>query len=233
MKWDSLITFLFAVPFQLLYDSPKARQEVDHHWRASGCPHIVHILDVYENIHHGKRCLLIIMEWYGQIPFFSYPIHILARAILPFLETFLCFSWSPRQISCFIFRTVLYSHKTMIRREITSLYTSLSMVYIYTVLSVAFLSLYSKHYLLLVPQIEWCLSEISYCQICCTVDTVRIHPGHKEATITSYGSLLLRLLRVHWLLSGACPLVSPTMPVYLEDRSWLWLIIPDEFQLWF
>lgn len=132
MKWDSLITFLFAVPFQLLYDSPKARQEVDHHWRASGCPHIVHILDVYENIHHGKRCLLIIMEWYGQIPFFSYPIHILARAILPFLETFLCFSWSPRQISCFIFRTVLYSHKTMIRREITSLYTSLSMLCIYT-----------------------------------------------------------------------------------------------------
>lgn len=47
---------------KLLYDSPKARQEVDHHWRASGCPHIVHILDVYENIHHGKRCLLIIME---------------------------------------------------------------------------------------------------------------------------------------------------------------------------
>ncbi|XP_070594816.1 MAP kinase-activated protein kinase 3 isoform X1 [Erythrolamprus reginae] len=47
---------------KLLYDSPKARQEVDHHWRASGCPHIVHILEVYENIHHGKRCLLIVME---------------------------------------------------------------------------------------------------------------------------------------------------------------------------
>ncbi|XP_034961954.1 MAP kinase-activated protein kinase 3 [Zootoca vivipara] len=47
---------------KLLYDSPKARQEVDHHWRASGCPHIVHVLDVYENIHHGKRCILIIME---------------------------------------------------------------------------------------------------------------------------------------------------------------------------
>uniref|UniRef100_A0A8C4WAT7 non-specific serine/threonine protein kinase n=1 Tax=Gopherus evgoodei TaxID=1825980 RepID=A0A8C4WAT7_9SAUR len=44
---------------KLLYDSPKARQEVDHHWKASGCPHIVHILDVYENIHQGKRCLLI------------------------------------------------------------------------------------------------------------------------------------------------------------------------------
>ncbi|XP_023582830.1 MAP kinase-activated protein kinase 3 isoform X2 [Trichechus manatus latirostris] len=47
---------------KLLYDSPKARQEVDHHWQASGGPHIVRILDVYENMHHGKRCLLIVME---------------------------------------------------------------------------------------------------------------------------------------------------------------------------
>uniref|UniRef100_A0A8C8YAD9 non-specific serine/threonine protein kinase n=1 Tax=Panthera leo TaxID=9689 RepID=A0A8C8YAD9_PANLE len=47
---------------KLLYDSPKARQEVDHHWQASGGPHIVRILDVYENMHHSKRCLLIIME---------------------------------------------------------------------------------------------------------------------------------------------------------------------------
>lgn len=47
---------------KLLYDSPKARQEVEHHWQASGGPHIVRILDVYENMHHSKRCLLIIME---------------------------------------------------------------------------------------------------------------------------------------------------------------------------
>ncbi|XP_045386073.1 MAP kinase-activated protein kinase 3 isoform X3 [Lemur catta] len=47
---------------KLLYDSPKARQEVDHHWQASGGPHIVRILDVYENMHHGRRCLLIVME---------------------------------------------------------------------------------------------------------------------------------------------------------------------------
>ncbi|XP_040484688.1 MAP kinase-activated protein kinase 3 isoform X2 [Ursus maritimus] len=47
---------------KLLYDSPKARQEVDHHWQASGGPHIVRVLDVYENMHHGKRCLLIVME---------------------------------------------------------------------------------------------------------------------------------------------------------------------------
>lgn len=53
---------------QLLYDSPKARQEVEHHWQASGGPHIVRILDVYENMHHSKRCLLIIMEWYVGAP---------------------------------------------------------------------------------------------------------------------------------------------------------------------
>ncbi|XP_028340422.1 MAP kinase-activated protein kinase 3 isoform X8 [Physeter macrocephalus] len=51
-----------AGDYQLLYDSPKARQEVDHHWQASGGPHIVRILDVYENMHRGKRCLLIVME---------------------------------------------------------------------------------------------------------------------------------------------------------------------------
>ncbi|XP_014385214.1 PREDICTED: MAP kinase-activated protein kinase 3 [Myotis brandtii] len=47
---------------KVLYDSPKARQEVEQHWQASGGPHIVRILDVYENMHRNKRCLLIIME---------------------------------------------------------------------------------------------------------------------------------------------------------------------------
>ncbi|XP_074054149.1 MAP kinase-activated protein kinase 3 [Macrotis lagotis] len=47
---------------KLLYDSPKARQEVEHHWQASRGPHIVRIVDVYENMHHNKRCLLIVME---------------------------------------------------------------------------------------------------------------------------------------------------------------------------
>ncbi|XP_023601766.1 MAP kinase-activated protein kinase 3 isoform X2 [Myotis lucifugus] len=47
---------------EVLYDSPKARQEVEQHWQASGGPHIVRILDVYENMHRNKRCLLIIME---------------------------------------------------------------------------------------------------------------------------------------------------------------------------
>ncbi|KAK1332652.1 hypothetical protein QTO34_007335 [Cnephaeus nilssonii] len=50
---------------QVLYDSPKARQEVEQHWQASGGPHIVRILDVYENMHRSKRCLLIIMDMEG------------------------------------------------------------------------------------------------------------------------------------------------------------------------
>ncbi|XP_032822595.2 MAP kinase-activated protein kinase 2-like [Petromyzon marinus] len=47
---------------KLLQDCPKARREVDLHWRASTCPHVVRIVDVYENLHQGKRCLLIVME---------------------------------------------------------------------------------------------------------------------------------------------------------------------------
>lgn len=65
-----------ASPYpQLLYDSPKARQEVDHHWQASGGPHIVRILDVYENMHHGRRCLLILMEWYSTCRRAALPPH--------------------------------------------------------------------------------------------------------------------------------------------------------------
>ena len=48
---------------QILYDSPKARREVELHWRVSGGPYIVRILNLYENMHHGKKCLLIVMEW--------------------------------------------------------------------------------------------------------------------------------------------------------------------------
>ena len=34
---------------KVLNDSRKARLEIDMHWRASGCRHIVNIIDVYEN----------------------------------------------------------------------------------------------------------------------------------------------------------------------------------------
>ena len=48
---------------KVLKDNVKARREIDLHWRASGCKHIVNIKDVYENTHNGHRCLLVIMEW--------------------------------------------------------------------------------------------------------------------------------------------------------------------------
>ncbi|XP_017271412.1 MAP kinase-activated protein kinase 2 isoform X2 [Kryptolebias marmoratus] len=47
---------------KILYDTPKARREVELHWRVSGGPHIVQILSLYENMYHGKKCLLIVME---------------------------------------------------------------------------------------------------------------------------------------------------------------------------
>ncbi|KAG9352896.1 hypothetical protein JZ751_017472 [Albula glossodonta] len=46
----------------MLQDCPKARREVELHWRASPCAHIVRIVDVYENLYQGRKCLLIVME---------------------------------------------------------------------------------------------------------------------------------------------------------------------------
>lgn len=54
---------VFVLIKQILYDTPKARREVDLHWRVSGGPHIVQILSLYENMYQGKKCLLIVMEW--------------------------------------------------------------------------------------------------------------------------------------------------------------------------
>ena len=48
---------------KVLKDNAKARREIDLHWRASGCKHIVNIVDVYENTHNAQKCLLIVMEW--------------------------------------------------------------------------------------------------------------------------------------------------------------------------
>lgn len=47
---------------KVLHDSQKARREVELHWRASGCRHIVNIMEVYENTYSGKNCLLVVME---------------------------------------------------------------------------------------------------------------------------------------------------------------------------
>ncbi|KAM4612976.1 MAP kinase-activated protein kinase 2 [Polymixia lowei] len=47
---------------KMLQDCAKARREVELHWRASPCANIVRIIDVYENLYQGKKCLLIVME---------------------------------------------------------------------------------------------------------------------------------------------------------------------------
>ncbi|ESP03509.1 hypothetical protein LOTGIDRAFT_137255 [Lottia gigantea] len=48
---------------KVLKDVPKARREVDLHWRAGlNSKHIVKIMDVFENNYSGQRCLLVVME---------------------------------------------------------------------------------------------------------------------------------------------------------------------------
>lgn len=47
---------------KVLRDVPKARREVDLHFRASSCLHIVNIKDVYENYYASHKCLLVVME---------------------------------------------------------------------------------------------------------------------------------------------------------------------------
>lgn len=47
---------------KILKDTPKARKEVELHYRASACEFIVKILDVYENVYSGHKCILVVME---------------------------------------------------------------------------------------------------------------------------------------------------------------------------
>ncbi|KAL6265537.1 hypothetical protein P5V15_002332 [Pogonomyrmex californicus] len=47
---------------KVLHDCAKARREVELHWRASNCRHIVQVKDVYENSYSGNKCLLVVME---------------------------------------------------------------------------------------------------------------------------------------------------------------------------
>ncbi|XP_077458098.1 MAP kinase-activated protein kinase 2-like isoform X2 [Stigmatopora argus] len=47
---------------KILYDTSIARREVELHGRVSGGPHMVRIISTYENLHKGKKCLLIVME---------------------------------------------------------------------------------------------------------------------------------------------------------------------------
>lgn len=48
---------------KVLKDNPKSRREIDFHWRASSCKHIVNIEAVYENTYNNHKCLLVVMEW--------------------------------------------------------------------------------------------------------------------------------------------------------------------------
>ena len=48
---------------KVLKDNAKSRREIDLHWKASNCKHIVNIIDVYENTYSGNKCLLVVMEW--------------------------------------------------------------------------------------------------------------------------------------------------------------------------
>ena len=56
---------------KVLKDNVKSRREIDLHWRASGCKHIVNIKDVYENNYSGQKCLLVVMEWWVLLEIFT------------------------------------------------------------------------------------------------------------------------------------------------------------------
>ena len=54
----------FCSSWQILRDVPKARREVDLHWRVAAHENIVNLIDIYENVYMGQRSLLVVMEWY-------------------------------------------------------------------------------------------------------------------------------------------------------------------------
>ncbi|XP_046896461.1 MAP kinase-activated protein kinase 2-like [Hypomesus transpacificus] len=68
---------------KMLQDCPKGRREVELHWRASPCSHIVRIVDVYENLYQGRKCFLIVMECMDGGELFS---HIQDRGNQAFTE---------------------------------------------------------------------------------------------------------------------------------------------------
>ncbi|KAJ8259833.1 hypothetical protein GJAV_G00174000 [Gymnothorax javanicus] len=86
---------------KILYDSPKSRREVELHWRVSGGPYIVRILSLYENMHQGKKCLLIIMECMEGGELFS---RIQARGDQAFTER------EASEIMCHIGTAIQYLH---------------------------------------------------------------------------------------------------------------------------
>ena len=57
----------FVYNLKVLQDNAKAWREVELHWKASGCPYIVGIKDVYQNKYGGSTCLLVVMEWFVEV----------------------------------------------------------------------------------------------------------------------------------------------------------------------
>lgn len=57
----------FVYNLKVLQDNAKAWREVELHWKASGCPYIVGIKDVYQNKYGGSTCLLVVMEWFVEL----------------------------------------------------------------------------------------------------------------------------------------------------------------------
>ena len=62
--------YIFAFPMspthahtKILRDVPKARREVDLHWRVAAHENIVNLIDIYENVYRGQHSLLVVMEW--------------------------------------------------------------------------------------------------------------------------------------------------------------------------
>lgn len=49
---------------KILEDTPAARREAELHWRASDCPNVVKVIDVYENNNQntGKKYILMVLE---------------------------------------------------------------------------------------------------------------------------------------------------------------------------
>ena len=62
---ENLNCFVFNL--KVLQDNAKAWREVELHWKASGCPYIVGIKDVYQNKYGGSTCLLVVMEWFVEV----------------------------------------------------------------------------------------------------------------------------------------------------------------------
>lgn len=54
----------FKYALKILIDNPKSRREIHIQTKATGCRHIVDVIDVYHNTYGSHTCFLVIMEWF-------------------------------------------------------------------------------------------------------------------------------------------------------------------------